>query len=446
MTIISQKHFNQKNKTANDFIDILTHPDIETVINKHTTDCRNRHFTTPVTLSMFMSQTLNQDSSCANAVTQYATQNPKKNVSLNTSAFCQARIKLPVELVKELIIQTGGKACATSPKKWGHKGRNVKLIDGSTTTMPDTKASQIIYPQLRSQKEGLGFPICRFLTVNCLSTGAVLEVEIESMKGKGTGEASMLNNVIDSFNPGEIILGDAIYSTYFILSILIERGIDIVFEQNGTRQASCDFKKGEKLGKKDHLMTYPKPKKKPDWMTKKQFDLTPNFIVIRELKVNNKIIITTMLNPKKESRKSLGDLYKKRWNIEVDFRNIKTTLKMCVLSCKTPEMCKKEMLVTMLAYNVVRIFMAQSANEFQLQPRSISFKHSVQVLLNYLFKGREPDEAMIALMAKRKVGNRPGRVEPRAIKRRPKPYPLLMKLRTECRADILKNGHPSKMK
>jgi len=241
-------------------------------------------------------------------------------------------------------------------------------------------------------------------------------------------------------------MGDAFFGTYFLLAQMIRRGIDVLFEQLGARKLSTDFGKGIASGKKDHLVAIPKSKRKPDWMEQKAFDELPEEIIIRECKVGKKIFITTMLSAKVYPKKALQNLYKKRWNIEVDFRHIKTTLGMNILSCKTPEMCEKEIWIYFLANNLLRLLIAQSAIIYDLKPRQISFKHALQILSTYLLLEQQIDENILALIAKKTVGNRPGRMEPRAVKRRSKPYKLLMKLRAIAKEGILKNGHPKKIK
>ncbi len=222
--------------------------------------------------------------------------------------------------------------------------------------------------------------------------------------------------------------------------------MDVLFEQMGVRKKITYFGKGIALGKKDHLIEIPKSKKKPDWMTQDEFDRAPDNILIRELKVDQKILITTMLSAKKYPKKELKNLYKQRCNVEVDFRGLKTTLGMNILSCKSPAMCKKEIWVYFLANNLIRLVMAQAAQNKNLKPRELSFKHAVQIWNTYNLLGKEINADMFALIAERKVGNRPGRLEPRAVKRRPKPYKLLMVERSKARRETLKHGHPRKDK
>lgn len=181
-------------------------------------------------------------------------------------------------------------------------------------------------------------------------------------------------------------------------------------------------------------------------MTQEAYDNAPERILIREIKVGNKILITTMLSDKDYSKKSLKALYKRRWHVEVDFRHLKTTMGMNILSCKTPDMCIKEIWIYFLANNLLRLMLAQAAFNHDLVPRQLSFKHALQIWNTYYLLEKAIDDEMFALMAKRLVGNRPGRIEPRAVKRRPKPYKLLMIPRNEARQYVRINGHPKKIK
>ena len=172
---------------------------------------------------------------------------------------------------------------------------------------------------------------------------------------------------------------------------------------------------------------------------------------MRELRAGGKILVTTLLDPKQTSKSDLKLLYARRWQVELDLRNIKTTLGMERLSCLTPEMVLKEIWVYLLAYNLIRLMMAQAAQLLDLMPRQLSFKHSVQVWIAWdcYAHARHSDDdlrALFVLIAEQRVGDRPGRVEPRAVKRRPKPYPLLTKTRESARAYIRKHGHPKKVK
>ena len=456
MSIITQIHDSQKNKLhhfakntdAAHFLEVLSNQELANTIENHTPGHRDRIYPPLKTLSMFIAQALSEDRSCSKAVIDMIiqSQDNKTKVSPNTGGYCLARQKLPLPLLTELTTEIGELVVNKIPSNWRWKGKRVCIIDGSSLTMPDTKKSQAVFPQQGAQKPGLGFPICRFLVATCLATGVILNAAIGPFKGKGSDEQSLLRKVLDTFRPGDIVLGDAFYGTYFLLAEMIERGVDVLFEQLGSRKSTTNFGKGIPLGKKDHLIEIPKSKKKPDWMTQKEFDEAPEKILIREIRSGKKILITTLLSAKEYPKKALKDLYKERWHVEVDLRHMKSTLGMNVLSCQSPEMCIKEIWVYFLANNIIRLLISQAAFTHDLRPRQLSFKLAVQIWNTYSLLNKLIDDEMFTLIAKRKVGKRPGRIEPRAVKRRPKPYKLLMVPRDEARKDILKNGHPKKVK
>ena len=371
--------------------------------------------------------------------------------SVSTGGFCRARKRLPLDMVSTLVQASGKLIAENVPESWLWKGRRVLLVDGTTALMPDTPDNQAVYPQQSTQKAGLGFPICRILGVICLSSGAVLDASIGRYKGEGGDEQKLLRNVQQTFRMGDLILGDAFFGTCFLLASLHERKIDAVFEQHGARKRVTEFRKGRRIGTRDHLIVLSKPKVKPDWMSEKAYDEVPEEITIRELKAGKKTIITTMLTSAQAEKHELKSLYKQRRHVELDLRNIKTTLGVEKLSCKTPEMNQKEIWVYFLVYNLIRIVMAQAAFLAEMLPRQLSFKHSLQLWNAW---GQRvcgemcPDNeyVLFELMAKKRVGNRPNRNEPRTVKQRPKALPLLMIPRRDAQAEIRKNGHPKKAK
>ncbi|MCK5109289.1 MAG: IS4 family transposase, partial [Methanosarcinales archaeon] len=370
----------------------------------------------------------------------------KPPCSTNTKSYCEARLRLPISLVRRLVRETGRLLHLKSEEGWTWKGRSVKLVDGTTVSMPDTPENQKIYPQPESQKEGVGFPIARLVAIISLSCGAVLDIAIGPYKGKETGEHALLRQILGSISAGDIILGDRYYCSYFLIAMLQRLGADAVFQIHGGRKS--DFRRGKKLGKKDHLVIWEKPKQRPDWMGEIMYCQMPDTLAIREIKINKKVITTTLLNPKEVTRKELGKLYTKRWLIEVDFRFIKTVLQMDVLRCKTPDMVCKEIWVHLLAYNLIRMVMAQAAYRYNLPPRTLSFKGTLQQL--NAFKGAFLRTAktrlsimygyLLEAIASHRVGNRSRRSEPRAVKRRRKPYPLLTKPREEARNELRRGG------
>jgi len=435
------------------FFNVLTSDELLGTVEDLLPEHRERLYPPTETLSMFLAQGMSADRSCQAVVNQAAVQRLAGGLSSNstfTGGYCKARQRLPQEMVSTLTREVGRLIDSRIPDHWRWNNRPVRIVDGTTLTMPDTAANQAAFPQQRGQKPGLGFPICRVVGITCYSSGVLLNAAVGRFNGKGGDEQTLLRSIQDTLEAGDILLGDAFFSTYFFMAAMLEKGVDLVMEQQGARRRSTDFRRGQKLGQKDHVIILMKPKILPHWMTKDQYEQAPASIQIRELKVNQKILVTTLVCVKTYPKEALKALYKSRWDVELDIRNIKQTLGMDMLSCKTPEMAVKEIWVYLLAYNVIRLLMAQSALLADLLPRTLSFKHCLQLWSSLLQKSvlitDKQLEGLFNLMSQQIVGNRPGRIEPRAVKRRSKPFPLLVKPRAESRAQVRKYGHPRKLK
>jgi hypothetical protein len=442
-----------RGRDAYAFFNLLTGPELFDEVESVLPDHRERRFPPTETLSMFLAQALSADRSCQKAVDEAAIKRLAaglKPCSTHTGGYCRARRRLPVKMVTTLAGYVGQRVTTHAPAAWHWRGRPVRLVDGTTMTLPDTPANQAAYPQSRSQKPGLGFPLCRMVGLVCLGSGAVLNAAIGRYAGKGGDEQSLLRSILDTLERGDVLLGDAFYATYFLLCALRERGIDAVFEQHGSRQRSTDFRRGQRLGERDHLIVLPKPKK-PDWMSQDQYEQAPHSLTVRELRTGGKILVTTLLCPKGTDKSDLKSLYRHRWHVELDLRNIKTTLGMERLSCRTPAMAIKEIWVYLLAYNLIRLMMAQAALLTHRVPRQISFKHTVQIWMAWTCQAGRIDTEdklynLFVLIAQPQVGQRPGRIEPRALKRRHKPYPLLTQIRAVAQEKVRIHGHPKKLK
>jgi hypothetical protein len=409
------------------FLNLLSSPEICVIIEKSLPKYRQRLFCPTETLSIFLTQALSEDRSCQKAVNDYAVNkvvNKGTKISVSTSGYCKARQRLPLPMITNLVCETGKLIQGHVPDHWLWKNKSIYMVDGTTVSMPDTKENQSTYPQPSTQAEGVGFPMCRLVCAISLASGAIVNTAIAAYSGKQTGEQSLLRNMLGTFSSGDVLLGDAIYGTYFLFAALSKKGIDAVFEQMGSRNS--DFGKGKKIGTEDHLIELKKPKKRPNWMTEEEYESSPKMLTIREVKIGKKCLITTFCCPKEVSKKDLKYLYKDRWHVELDLRNIKTTMGMDVLSCKTPIMIEKEIWVYFLAYNLIRLLIAQSALLANILPRKISFKHALQLWLSWCYKSISLDDEKVdllfALIAGNRVGGRPGRIEPRAVKRRPKPF------------------------
>jgi hypothetical protein len=433
---------------------LLTGPQLLDQVEALLPEHRERLFPPTETLSMFLAQVLSADGSCQQVVNDAMVKRViagMKPGSTDTGGYCKARARLPMSMVSTLAREAAGIIAKGAPPWWHWQNRRVRLVDGATVTLPDTQENQAAFPQSSSQKPGLGFPICRVVALLCLGSGALLDAAMGPCEGKGSDEQSLLRDMLDSLQEGDILLGDALYASYFLLWDLIRGGVDGLFEQHGGRKRSTDFSKGEKLGVRDHLIVLSKPKQKPDWMSQDEYDQAPSTLKVREFQAGGKIMVTTFLCPKKTPKNVLKALYRQRWNVELDLRNIKTTLGMEQLRCKTPEMAVKELWVYLLAYNLIRLLMAQAALLADQIPRQLSFKHTVQIWIAWQQRGGSAHDAvsinaLLVLIAEPRVGLRPGRIEPRARKRRPKPFPLLTRPRAEAREEVRKNGHPKKQR
>jgi hypothetical protein len=312
-------------------------------------------------------------------------------------------------------------------------------VDGTTVSMPDTPENQAAYPQAKTQKPGVGFPIMRIVGLLSLATAAALDVAMGPYSGKETAETSLFRKLWDALSPGDIVLGDRYFATFWDLALLKQRGVDSVYRQHQLRP--IDFRRGKRLGPDDHLLRWKKPQR-PDWMDEATYRSIDAELVVREVRVRVRrrgwrvqefVLVTTLLDAVLVTKEDLARTYLARWEAEVDLRSIKTTMQMDVLRCKTPEMVRKEIWTHLLAYNLVRTVMARAARLHGLAPREISFKGALQTLNAFRTLYRTVSGAarehvlqqLYAAIASHVVQDRPGRFEPRAVKRRPKPHDLL---------------------
>ena len=322
--------------------------------------------------------------------------------------------------------------------------------------MPDTPENQQAYPQMSCQKPGIGFPILRFLVVFSLAVGSVIDAAFGPYKGKQTSELALFRRLHESLDEGDVVFGDRHFCSFFEIAELQRRGVDVVLRQHQRRKT--DFRRGVQLGKYDHLVMGQKPAR-PEWMDEETYRQYPDEMVMREVRIPIKgkgrkvrtrtiTIATTLCDHEAYRKADLGELYRQRWHAELNLRSLKTVLQMDVLRCKTPAMVRKEIWAHLLAYNLIRKVMAQAAEEFAIEPWTISFKATLQTLRTFALplltcaKTKLPQmiEEMLLAIARHRVGNRPGRVEPRALKRRPKPYALLTKPREKARKLEIQNS------
>jgi hypothetical protein len=304
---------------------VLTGPQLFDCVESLLPAHRERLYPPTQTLSMLLTQALSSDGSCQHVVNESLVQRIMSGQVVgktNTGAYCKARKRLPLELLSTLTRSAGTLMARDAAHQWTWRGRRVRLVDGTTLSLADTAANQAVYPQPKTQKVGLGFPQCRVVALLCLESGAVLDAATAPCLGKGTDEQSLLRSMLDTLNQDDVLLGDAFYATYFLMCELVRRGVDGVFEQHGSRKRNTDFRTGTKLGARDHLVVLNKPVIKPHWMSQHDYEQAPQSLTVRELKVGGKIIVTTLLCPKKTSKEAIKRLYRSRWNVEMDLRNM----------------------------------------------------------------------------------------------------------------------------
>jgi hypothetical protein len=417
---------------------------------------RERIYTPWITLSLFLSQVLSDDHSCDEAVDRLQKVRYDQGlppVSPETTSYCEARRQLPEGVFWELVHHTGRAIHEKADISWLFHGRSVKVVDGSTVLMPDTARNQEAYPQPSSQAPGLGFPIARLLVVFSLAVGTVLEAAMGRYQGKRTSELALLRMVLDQFRPGDIVLADRFFCSYWVIAALQARGVDVVVRLHQRRAA--DFRCGDRLGRHDHAILWRKPREVPEWMSREDYEAMPQWLAIREVRVHVKdktkrvrklVIVTTLTDRRTYKAKELGGLFRQRWHAELDLRSLKTHMHMEMLRTKSPELVRKEVATHLLAYNLIRGVMAEAARSEGIKPRAVSFKGSLHTVREFeaahlydpeRIEGDLP--RLVLLIGKKRVGDRPDRYEPRAVKRRPKPHPLLRMTRKKAKA-LIKRG------
>jgi hypothetical protein len=399
---------------------------------------RDRIYNVRRTFFGFLYQVLNPDCPCRQIVRQiqalFALNNAGR-VDEGTGAYCTARKRLPLETLQRLRAATAG-ATEKAAQLW--RGLCPKVIDGTTVSLPDTKENQRNYPQPGGQKPGCGFPLLKLVGVFSLSTGALLDY---AKGNKRQHELRLLQGLLDSFGPRDLALGDRGFCSYVLLALLWLRQVMSVFRLHQRRPA--DLRKGKRLGKNDRLMVWQKPWQKPAWLPQSWWKKIPDELQVRVLRFKlcrrgyrpeSVTLVTTLLDAQAYPAAEIARLYARRWKIELWFRDIKTSMGMEVLRCRTPEMVHKELEMVFIAYNVIRWLMAQAGVIHDVDAGRLSFKGTVDAVRQFsvaIAQARSKKQQrqllaeLLGVIARDPVPERPGRREPRAVKRRPKPYQLL---------------------
>jgi hypothetical protein len=408
------------------------------------------------TVWTFLLQVLWVDSSCRAAVAmtlgQWAAKQQSLDCSPDPSAYCQARQRLPLEVIRRGVKTVGQRLREKVGSRHLWCGRRVWMVDGSSCSMPDTPSLQKAFGQPSGQAPGCGFPVAKIVAMFCWASGAVLDAAVGPW---WSSELLLWRRLWYLLPPGDVVLGDRYYCSFGDLAGLRQRGVDGVFRLHQRRPA--DFRCGQRLGREDRLVTWRRPlcPQRPRGMTVQQWRLLPEELTVRLLRVHVNVagfrsrvilVATTLLDPVAYPAERIAALYRDRWTVELRLREIKTTLGMDVLRGHSPDIVGKEIYLHLLAYNLIRTLMWQAAAMHGRDLHRLSFAGTVDrlnALLPYLwlYQGTAEARRLYALLlewiAHEPLPHRPNRMEPRAVKRRPKEYALLNKPRAEMRKALV---------
>jgi len=397
---------------------------------------------------------LKPDTSCREIVRQVQALfalHDQGRVDENTSAYCQARKRLPLDRLCRVRL---GVAAEVEKMAQPWHDLRPKVIDGTTVSAPDTANNQRAYPQSRSQKPGCGFPLIRLVGVFSLATGVLLEY---AKGNKHQHELRLLKGLLDQFGQRDLALADRGFCNYVLIALLQASGAQSLLRLHHARPT--DLRKGQRLGKNDRLFTWSKPLQKPRWLPSSWWKKIPAQLTVRVIRCNlscrayrtkSVTLVTTLLDPEKYPAREMAQLYTRRWKIELWFRDIKTSMGMEVLHCKSPAMLHKELEMFFIAYNLTRGLIAQAGISNDVALDQMSFKGSVDSVRQFSLaiaqarSKRMQHQLIIELLeviARDRVPKRPNRREPRAVKRRPKAFPLLNKPRDQFREVTHRNRY-----
>jgi hypothetical protein len=435
--------------------DVLTPADVVTAFSDAGADCQGSAtaiFTPLLTLWAFLGQLLHADHSCRAAVLRVivlcaALSRPIP--ATDTAAYCRARARLPLAALRRLATHTGQQLEQRVPAAWLWQGRHVKLVDGSTSTVPDSPANQQAFPPPRSRR-GISLPLLRWVCLVSLATAAVLDFRYGPYQGKQTGELALFRQLLGSLQPGDVLVADRYFCTWFTFALCQKQGVDVVARLHASRPQ--DFRVGCRYGHGERLMCWERPAR-PEWLEEALYNSLPRFLSVREILVHvtipgrrtrRLIVATTLLDRRQYSQEAVAELYCARWQVELDIRSMKVHLGLKELRCQSPEMVGTEIWGNVLAYNLVRKVGAQAALLQGVCARQLSFTAAKQALCAGL-KQRvlasagerlRVGAALLERLGQERVGERPGRVEPRVVKRGHKTYPRLRQPRAQARARL----------
>jgi hypothetical protein len=423
---------------------------------------RERIYSVRVTFWTFLYQVLNPGSACRDVVRKlmaWFALLGQALVSEDSSPYCQARRRLDCRTLERALSASAQRADQRACQSWHFHDREVLVGDGTTSDAPDTQANQRAYPQSARQAPGCGFPLVRWVALFSLASGTLRAV---TLGNKHHGELKLFRKLWDELKAGMIFLADRGFCDFVTLAGLSLRQVDSVLRLNATR--GYDFRQGKRLGPHDRLVTWQKPKRKARTATRKLWRRLPSEITLRLIRYpvtipgfrpQEIILVTTLLDPVLYPASELAELYLRRWRVELFLRDIKTTLQLDHLKCKTPHMIYRELMMHLIGYNLIRCQMVEAAAIHEVDVERISFKgsldtirHFSQVIAQARNRHRRTQliNTMLEALAKDALPDRPDRIEPRSQKRRRKAYPFMTKPRSQLRAKLLRKKNVKKQR
>jgi hypothetical protein len=439
------------------FAGVLSAERIQRIFAKHGNLFGGSVYSTAVMVWSFLGQVLRdgKEASCQSAVARvvvYCQEQGLAAPTADTGDYCKARAKLSEAALRDLTCEVAAEVEEQADPRWLWKGLHAKLVDGFTLTMPDTAQNQAEYPSPPTQKPGVGLPIARAAVILSLASACALDVAIGPYSGKETGETALLRTLLGSFDAGDVAVMDRFYCSFLMIALLLGRKVQVCARMHQRRHV--DFRRGRRLGKYDHIIVWTKPQR-PTWMDQETYDAIPDTLELREIRYHvvqpgsrsrTITIATTLTDAAAYSKEDIAELYGFRWNSELDIRSIKQSLNLCHVRCKSPEMVRKELWTTLLGYNLIRITAAAAALLHDKQPRQISFTSTCQyVLASWMLRSCQHTPAdrveqhcrdVLSQIAACEVAHRPGRLEPRVLKRRRHGYKLMQESRSILRAKL----------
>ena len=410
---------------------------------------RERVYSLNVTFWAFLHQVLSPATPCREVVRRvqsFCSQEKLKMPSSESTAYCKARKRLPLKDLNEIHKSVIEKVQARvrEPQRW--KGHDIKVMDGTGITLADTTENQESFPQPSSQLPGCGFPVLKMVACFCLSSGALLKWVETNLKSH---ESRILQQFLGFFGTNDVVLTDRGFTSYSNIGLLIQQGVNVVMRAHQAR--NIDYRKGLRLGRYDRIMTWVKPQRQKGWEAK-DWEALPDliqvrcvriFIGIKGFRVRQYDLVTTLTDSKIYTVDDLADLYYQRWAVELFFRHIKTTMGMEQLRCKTPAMVRKELQMFIIAYNLIRALMQEASALYPCDLDRLSFKATIHTLRSFrvvLHAAKDQPNIykrivneMLLVIASESVLLRPERYEPRALKKRQKPFQRLMCHRSKFR-------------